>query len=57
MINEQDYVNLGLDCAEVCQALYRGTIGKKLEDLGQSVCQAINQLTTWVEPVVRGLDS
>jgi hypothetical protein len=31
--------------------------GKKLDDLDQSVCEAINQLTTWVKPVMRSLDS
>ena len=51
MINEQDYVEIGLNCADICTALDRGTNGKKLDDLGQSVCEAINQLTTWVERV------
>ena len=46
MINEQDYVELGLNCADICTALDRGINGKKLDDLGQSVCEAINQLTT-----------
>jgi hypothetical protein len=44
-INEQDYVELGLNCADICGALDRGTNGKKLDDLGQSVCEAINHLT------------
>ena len=48
MINERDYVELGLSCAEICKALDRGMGGKKLEDLAQSVCEAINQLTTYV---------
>jgi hypothetical protein len=55
-INEQDFVELGLNCADICGALDRGTNGKRLDDLGQSVCEAINQLTMWVEPAVRGLD-
>jgi hypothetical protein len=46
MTNEQDYVDLGLNCADICRALDRGTNGKKPGDLGQSVCEAINQLTT-----------
>jgi len=46
MINEQDYVELGLSCADICKALDRGTGGKRLDDLGHSVCEAINQLTT-----------
>ena len=45
MVNEQDYVELGLSCADICRALGRGVSGKKLDDLSQSVCQAINQLT------------
>lgn len=43
-MNERDYVELGLSCADVCRALDRATNGKKLEDLSQSVCEAINQL-------------
>ena len=46
MINEADYVNLGLACADVCTALGRGLKGKSLDDLNGSVVEAINQLTT-----------
>jgi hypothetical protein len=46
LINELDYVELGLSCADICRALSRGMNGKKLDDLSQSVCDAINQLTT-----------
>jgi len=46
MVNELEYVNLGLDCADICRALERGMNGRKLGDLSQSVCDAINQLTT-----------
>ena len=49
MANEQDYVDLGLGCADICRALERGMNGKRLSDLNQSVCDAIAQLTTWVE--------
>lgn len=45
MINERDYIELGLACADVCGALDRGLSGKKLDDLSQSVCEAISQLT------------
>ena len=51
MANEQDYVDLGLSCADICKALERGMGGKSLNDLSKSVCDAINQLTTWVQPV------
>jgi len=46
MINRVDYVELGLTCADVCTALDRGLNGKRLSDLNNSVCEAINQLTT-----------
>ena len=46
MVNEQDYVELGLSCADICRALDRGMDGKKLDDLSKSVCDAINQLKT-----------
>jgi len=41
LINQMDYVELGLACAEVCTALGRGLKGKKLDDLNDSVCEAI----------------
>ena len=46
MTNEQNYVELGLSCADICRALDRGMNGKKLDDLSKSVCDAINQLKT-----------
>lgn len=45
MINELDYVELALCCADVCRALYRGLNGKKVDELNQSVYDAVNQLT------------
>lgn len=57
MADDQDYVELGLSCTDICRALDRGTNGNKPEDLGQSVCEAINQLTTWVGPMLHSLDS
>jgi hypothetical protein len=45
MTNEEDYVELGLACADVCTALSRGLDGKLSKDLGDSVYAAINQLT------------
>ena len=53
MANKQDYVDLGLSCVDICKALERGMGEKKLNELSKSVCDAINQLTTWVEPVTR----
>ena len=53
--NEEDYVELGLHCAEICKAIDRGMNGKRLDDLSRSVCEAINQLTTWVQLDLYGL--
>ena len=44
MINEADYVDLGLSCADVCLALDRGMSGKPVNELSQSVFEAIQQL-------------
>ena len=52
MINERDYVELGLSCADICTALDRGLNGRRVDELSQSVFEAIQQLTTWVEPVM-----
>ena len=49
MINEIDYVELGLACADICTALGRGMEGKKADDLNQSVRDATAQLVTWVK--------
>ena len=44
MANESDCVELGLACADACKALDRGMNGKTLDDLSQSVRDAIEQL-------------
>ena len=46
MINEIDYVELGLACADVCRALDRGMNGRRVDGLNKSVIEAIGQLTT-----------
>ena len=46
MVNKTDYVELGLACADVCRALDRGMSGRRVEELTQSVSEAIGQLTT-----------
>ena len=46
MANDQDYFELGRTCARVCQALYRRLKGKRLDELNQSVLDAIGELTT-----------
>ena len=45
MVNEQDFVNLGLSCAGICKTLGRGVGGKGLDNLSKSVCDAMDQLT------------
>ena len=45
MANKADYVELGLTCANVCKALDRGMNGKRLDEISQSVSDAITQLT------------
>lgn len=46
MINQVDYVELGLACAEVCTILHQGLNEKKLDYLNSSVREAIERLTT-----------
>ena len=57
MSNKQDYVDLGLNCADICVALDRGMDGKGLGDISPSVREAANQLTTYVKPAVHSWDS
>jgi len=46
MANKTDYVELGLACTDVCKALDRGMNGRQVDELSQSVFEAIRQLTT-----------
>ena len=48
MISKADYVELGLACASVCEALNRGIHGRQADQLSQSVLEAIEKLTMWV---------
>ena len=50
--NEADFVELGLFCAEVCEALDDGLKDKRLDEIAQSVLRAIGKLTTLVESVL-----
>jgi len=45
MINEVDWVGLGLACADVCIALDQGTKGRETNEFRPSVLEAIEQLT------------
>jgi hypothetical protein len=46
MANDEDYVDLGQACGDICQALYLRLKGRQLEQLNQSVLDAIGVLTT-----------
>lgn len=45
MTNDQDYIDLGRTCSDVCQKLYRRLKGRQPDDLNQSVLDAIGDLT------------
>ena len=45
MFKYQDFVDVGLLCAAICRALERGMGGKELNNLRESVRDAIDQLT------------
>jgi hypothetical protein len=45
MVDDREYVDLGISCADVCKALDRGLDGRRLDDLNRSVLKAIEQLT------------
>ena len=44
MANKADIVDLGLFCVNVCRALDRGMSGRRVDELSQSVFEAIQQL-------------
>ena len=51
MSNKQDYLELGLNCADICTALVQGmnVNGKQPRHLSRSVRDAISHLTMWVK--------
>ncbi|KAF9642815.1 hypothetical protein BDM02DRAFT_3192638, partial [Thelephora ganbajun] len=51
--NDQDYVELGLYCADICEALDRGMNGKGLDELSQPMGETINRFTTTVAEIRR----
>jgi hypothetical protein len=57
MANEQNHVELGANCADICRVLDRGMSRKRLEDLSQPARDAINQLTTAVIPWFSSVNS
>jgi hypothetical protein len=46
MVDNKDYVKLGLACADVCRALDRGLNRRQADELTRSVLEAIDQLAT-----------
>ena len=46
VVDEQDYVELGLSCADVSQALERGLEGRQMNELSRPMLGAIEKLTT-----------
>ena len=44
--DEQDFLDLGRSCADVCKALERGLEGRQLDELSPSMLDAIERLTT-----------
>jgi hypothetical protein len=44
MANDQEYVELGQACGDVCQALYQRLKGRRLDELNQFVLDAIGDL-------------
>ena len=49
MANKQSYVDLGLSCVDIYKALKRGMDGRELDELSESVREAIEELKAWVE--------
>ena len=56
MINEVDFVDLGLSCADICQSLDQEIKGRGVPHAGSPILEAIEQLTTWVESVTHAPD-
>ena len=52
MINQAEYVGLGLACADICKALERGMNGRRVDQSNQSVLRAIEQFTMQVESIL-----
>ena len=46
MVDNKDYVKLGLTCTDVCRALDRGLNHRQADQLTRPVFEAIDQLTT-----------
>ncbi|KAF9780540.1 hypothetical protein BJ322DRAFT_1145561, partial [Thelephora terrestris] len=53
--NDQEYVKLGLSCANVCRALDRGLNGRRTEDLSEYLLGAVETLTTTVATIQKAI--
>ncbi|KAF9781673.1 hypothetical protein BJ322DRAFT_1213014 [Thelephora terrestris] len=49
--NEQDYVDIGRSCVDVCKALERGLQGRRSDKLSPSMLEAIEQLTATMSAI------
>ena len=55
MVDKANCVQLGIACADVCQALVRGIDGRPADQLSQPSLRAIEQFTTWVGFAIHAL--
>jgi len=46
MISKANYVELGLTCADTCEALDQGMDGRRVDELSHSTLEVIERLTT-----------
>ena len=46
VVNEAEYVDLALACADICQVLERVINGRGMDQPSQPVSKAVDQLTT-----------
>ncbi|KAF9781519.1 hypothetical protein BJ322DRAFT_1111447 [Thelephora terrestris] len=56
LANQEDFVDLGRACADVCKILDRGLKGRRLGDLSPSVLEAIEELTTTLAGIQSEID-
>jgi hypothetical protein len=48
MKNKDDFIDVGVYCAQICSAIERGTHGKTEENLSPSFVEAIKELTRFI---------
>jgi len=52
MVKNPDYVELGLVCADICAALHCGVIRRRSNGLSRAVCEGVEQLTRYAQPMI-----